>query len=72
MKHPLFNDENPDLKRGIKAKAKNFARLNWIKDRYCANRDKEHGLIQESEGFASQVSFDNALLRANLHPKKLF
>jgi hypothetical protein len=39
--------DNNETNRGIMPKVKNFSRLNWKKDRYRANRDREHGIVRE-------------------------
>ena len=39
--------DNNETNRGIIPKVKNFSRLNWKKDRYRVNRDREHGIIRE-------------------------
>jgi hypothetical protein len=55
-------------------KAKNLARLNWRKDRYRANRDRENGVMPDIEGFDSTTKQGEKawLLRSSLNPKKLF
>lgn len=62
------------MNKGIRGRSKNLSRLNWIKDRYCANRDKEQGVINAAEGFgfANRTNPNAPLLRASLLPKRLF
>lgn len=37
---------NPEKIKALKPKLKAKARLNWVKDRYCINRDKEGDLFE--------------------------
>jgi hypothetical protein len=67
-KNPLFSEEDPEIQKGIIPKLKNRTRYNWVKDRYCANRDKEGQMIPETEryGYTPRASNDMIELRRNI------
>lgn len=66
---------DPEPARQIfKPNLKNKTKMNWVKDRYCANRDKDYGLIDEGQGYnnKNKTSYENSwLIKSSFQPKKI-